>query len=172
MEQTDTLRIAGLVDESIVDGPGFRYAVFTQGCMHNCPGCHNPHTHDPNGGREIAIDEIVDNIKKNPLLDGITLTGGDPFLQAGPCALLAQKVKQLGLTVVTYTGYTLEELLKRPDFMPLLKQTDILIDGPFQIEKRSLDLLYKGSLNQRIIDVPASLKAGKTVEWTEPDFSS
>ncbi len=172
MEQTDTLRIAGLVDESIVDGPGFRYAVFTQGCMHNCPGCHNPHTHDPNGGREIVIDEIVDNIKKNPLLDGITLTGGDPFLQAGPCALLAQKVKQLGLTVVTYTGYTLEELLKRPDFMPLLKQTDILIDGPFQIEKRSLDLLYKGSLNQRIIDVPASLKAGKTVEWTEPDFSS
>ena len=172
MEQTDTLRIAGLVDESIVDGPGFRYAVFIQGCMHNCPGCHNPHTHDPNGGREIVIDEIVDNIKKNPLLDGITLTGGDPFLQAGPCALLAQKVKQLGLTVVTYTGYTLEELLKRPDFMPLLKQTDILIDGPFQIEKRSLDLLYKGSLNQRIIDVPASLKAGKTVEWTEPDFSS
>ena len=172
MEQTDTLRIAGLVDESIVDGPGFRYAVFTQGCMHNCPGCHNPHTHDPNGGREIVIDEIVDNIKKNPLLDGITLTGGDPFLQAGPCALLAQKVKQLGLTVVTYTGYTLEDLLKRPDFMPLLKQTDILIDGPFQIEKRSLDLLYKGSLNQRIIDVPASLKAGKTVEWTEPDFSS
>lgn len=172
MAQTDILRIAGLVDESIVDGPGFRYAVFTQGCTHNCPGCHNPHTHDPNGGREIAIDEIVDNIKKNPLLDGITLTGGDPFLQAGPCALLAQKVKQLGLTVVTYTGYTLEELLKRPDFMPLLKQTDILIDGPFQIEKRSLDLLYKGSLNQRIIDVPASLKAGKTVEWTEPDFSS
>lgn len=172
MAQTDILRIAGLVDESIVDGPGFRYAVFTQGCTHNCPGCHNPHTHDPNGGREIVIDEIVDNIKKNPLLDGITLTGGDPFLQAGPCALLAQKIKQLGLTVVTYTGYTLEELLKRPDFMPLLEQTDILIDGPFQIEKRSLDLLYKGSLNQRIIDVPASLKAGKTVEWTEPDFSS
>ena len=172
MAQTDTLRIAGLVDESIVDGPGFRYAVFTQGCIHNCPGCHNPHTHDPNGGREISIREIVDNIKKNPLLDGITLTGGDPFLQAGPCAVLAEKVKQLGLNVVTYTGYTFEEILERPDDIPLLNQTDILIDGPILIEKRSLDLLYKGSENQRMIDVPASLKAGKAILLKESDFSS
>ncbi|WP_313757340.1 anaerobic ribonucleoside-triphosphate reductase activating protein [Tissierella sp.] len=147
------IRIAGIEEESIVDGPGIRLVVFTQGCSHNCIGCHNPETHSFYGGKLIDIDDIVNMIIQNPLLDGITLSGGEPFEQATECSILAEKVKNMGLNVVTYTGYTFEEILRNDKFRELLLQTDILIDGKFDISKKSMMLQFRGSTNQRIIDV-------------------
>lgn len=154
------IRLAGIVRESIVDGPGIRFVVFTQGCKHNCKGCHNPETHDLNGGYETDTEKILDEIKKNPLLKGVTFSGGDPFLQAYPLSLLAKEVHRLNLDVVVYTGYTYEQLLagsnEHPDWEDLLKETDILIDGPFILEKRDLRLQFRGSSNQRIICIKKS----------------
>lgn len=153
------IRLFGTVNDSIVDGPGLRYSVFTQGCLHHCPGCHNPKSHDLEGGYFEDIDKIVNEIKKNPLLDGVTISGGEPFLQ--PIALigLATKVKQLGLHLMIYSGYTYEEILRLGENeRKLLSLCDVLVDGRFLIEQRSLSLLYKGSANQRVINVQASLK--------------
>ncbi|MBU5257004.1 anaerobic ribonucleoside-triphosphate reductase activating protein [Tissierella praeacuta] len=147
------IRIAGIEEESIVDGPGIRLVVFTQGCNHNCIGCHNPETHSFYGGKLIDIDNIINMIIENPLLDGITLSGGEPFEQAIECSILAKKVRNMGLNVVTYTGYTFEEILRNDNFRELLLQTDILIDGKFDISKKSMMLQFRGSTNQRIIDV-------------------
>jgi len=147
------IRIAGIVEESIVDGPGIRLVVFTQGCNHNCDGCHNPESHSFSGGKLIEIEDILDMIKENPLLDGITFSGGEPFEQAFECSILAKKVKDLGLNVIVYTGYTFEQILKNDQFKELLLQTDTLIDGKFDIEQKSLMLKFRGSKNQRIIDV-------------------
>lgn len=147
------IRVAGIVEESIVDGPGIRLVVFTQGCNHNCIGCHNPESHSFSGGKLIDIEDILDMIKENTLLDGITLSGGEPFEQAKECTILAKKTKELGLDVIVYTGYTFEEILKKDEFKELLLQTDTLIDGKFHIEQKSLMLKFRGSKNQRIIDV-------------------
>lgn len=147
------IRIAAIEEESIVNGPGIRLVVFTQGCNHNCIGCHNPSTHSFQGGNLISIDRIIEMIKENPLLDGITLSGGEPFEQAKACSILAKKVRELGLNVITYTGYTFEEILPKEDFRELLLETDILIDGRFDISKKSLMLEFRGSENQRIIDL-------------------
>lgn len=143
--------------ESIVDGPGIRFVVFAQGCRHNCLGCHNPDTHPFDGGEIINIALIVEQMKKNPLLDGITLSGGEPFEQAEALAELAVEAKKMGLNVMTYTGYTYEHLEanggRRKDWAKLLEATDILVDGRFELEKRSLLLKFRGSENQRIIDM-------------------
>lgn len=147
------IRIAGIEEESIIDGPGIRLVVFTQGCNHNCVGCHNPGTHSFDGGELIDIDKIINMIKENPLLDGITLSGGEPFEQAIECSILAKKVRELGLSVVTYTGYTFEEILRTRKFRDLLLQTDVLIDGKFDLSHKSMTLQFRGSTNQRIIDV-------------------
>ena len=159
------IRIAGTVNDSIVDGPGLRFAVFTQGCIHGCEGCHNPQTHDFSGGVEADTDEIAENFKKNSLLDGITLTGGEPFCQSVPCTFLASAAHENGLNVVTYTGYLFEELLlsSDPGIKNLLFCTDILIDGKFEKSKQSYSLAYKGSSNQRIIDVAESINTGQIV---------
>ena len=164
------IRIAGTVDDSIVDGPGFRYTVFTQGCSHHCPGCHNPETHDFAGGRTVDTDAIVAQMRANPLLDGLTLSGGDPMEQPAPCAELARQAHALGLNVWCYTGYTLEQLLKEadPDRMALLRETDVLVDGPFLLAQRSLELKYCGSRNQRLIDVKKTLAAGISTLWDPP----
>lgn len=165
------IRIAGIVEESVVDGPGIRYVVFTQGCKHNCPGCHNPETHSFNGGEEKSIEEIISEIKENPLLTGVTFSGGEPFEQAEELAKLAVEIKKLGLDILVYSGYTFEKIMRlskqRRGWAHLLQLTDILIDGPFIISKRSLDLKFRGSSNQRIIDVQKSLKEGRVVV-TEP----
>lgn len=147
------IRIAGIEEESIVDGPGIRMVVFTQGCKHNCQGCHNPESHSFTGGYLMDVEEILEDIKANPLLDGLTLSGGDPFEQWEACSELAREVKKLGLNVVTYTGYTFEEILKIDNFKKLLLETDTLIDGKYEIEEKSLLLQFRGSKNQRIIDV-------------------
>lgn len=157
-------RISQLVNDSIVDGPGLRFAVFTQGCTHNCEGCHNPQTHDPAGGYAISAEEVLEKIKKNPLLDGITLTGGEPFLQAQALIPLAKGTKELGLHVMAYSGFTFEELLEKPESAELLQYVDVLVDGPFILSQRSLELYFRGSANQRMIDVPKSLEVGKAVE--------
>ena len=147
------IRIAGIEEESIVDGPGIRMVVFTQGCKHNCPGCHNPESHSFTGGYLKDIDEILEDIKANPLLDGLTLSGGDPFEQWEAASSLAREVRKLGLNVVTYTGYTFEEILKVDNFKELLLETDILIDGKYEEKEKSLLLQFRGSKNQRIIDM-------------------
>ncbi len=161
------LRIAGIVPESVVDGPGFRYTVFTQGCRHNCKGCHNPQTHDFNGGYIVDTDDLFAEMMEDPLIRGMTFSGGDPFEQPAPLAELAEKAHAAGKDIIVYTGYTFEQLLEmaKSDSAAdtLLHQTDILIDGPFVLEQRNLELKFRGSDNQRVIDVPRSLADGRTV---------
>ena len=166
------IQIAGTVNDSIVDGPGLRFAVFTQGCIHHCPGCQNPETHDPNGGHEEDTDALIARMKKNPLLSGLTLSGGDPLEQSAPCLALAKAAHEMGLNVWAYTGYTWEQLLQEndPDRMALLREVDVLVDGPFILEQRSLELNFCGSGNQRLIDVPASLREGRVTLWTPPQW--
>jgi anaerobic ribonucleoside-triphosphate reductase activating protein len=151
------LRIADLIKESIVDGPGFRFVVFVQGCNMACEGCHNPDTHDLNGGYEADVENVLAMIEQNPLLDGVTLTGGEPFLQSLELARLAKACKDMGLNVVTYTGYKWEQLIDDKEALPLLEQTDFLVDGSYESEERSLNLRFRGSPNQRVIDVRRSL---------------
>ena len=166
------IRIYGTVDDSIVDGYGCRYAIFTQGCPHRCPGCHNPESHDFAGGRVVDTQVIIDQFSQNPLLDGVTLSGGDPLCQPEACLLLAQAAHQKRLTVWAYTGYTWEALVKEndPARMALLREVDVLVDGPFILAERSLALQFCGSRNQRLIDVKKSLAAGKIVLWSAPSW--
>lgn len=147
------LNLAGMVSESIVDGPGLRLTVFTQGCRHHCRGCHNPHTWSFRPQQRWSIEAIVALLQANPLLDGLTLSGGDPFEQAGPCTELALAVKALGLNVVTYTGYTIEALLADPERRSLVLASDWLIDGRFEQNLKTLALPFRGSSNQRVIAV-------------------
>ena len=167
----EMIRLAGLVEDSIVDGPGLRLTVFTQGCPHHCPGCHNPQTHDPAGGHDKRIEEIVCKLDDNPLLSGVTLSGGEPFCQPLPCAHVAREAHARGLNVWTYTGYTFEVLLEmsetRPEIRALLAETDVLVDGPFVMALKSLDCPWRGSKNQRLLDAKASLREGRAVAWTE-----
>jgi anaerobic ribonucleoside-triphosphate reductase activating protein len=157
------IRIAGIVPESIVDGPGFRFAVFTQGCFHGCPGCHNPETHDPDGGQEMAVEDLLDAMRKNALLDGLTLSGGEPFLQVDPCLHLAEEARGMGLDVWAYSGYTFEELAADPEMRRLLAACDVVVDGPFVLSERTLEKRFRGSRNQRVIDVKMSLERGEIV---------
>lgn len=157
------IRIAGIINESIVDGWGIRYVVFTQGCPHNCKGCHNPETHDFNGGVIIDTDKLLKDFQEDPLLKGITFSGGEPFAQPKPLAELAEKIHALGKDVTCYTGYIYEDIIssENEDWLKLLDEVDVLIDGRFVLEKKNLKLLFRGSSNQRIIDVKESRKNGE-----------
>lgn len=159
------MKIYGLVQDSIVDGPGFRFSCFVQGCPHRCPGCHNPDSHDPSGGTDMTVDEVILKMLSNPLTDGLTLSGGEPFAQAGDCLTIAKAAHKHGLNVWAYSGWTYDDLLTEgtDDQKALLQELDVLIDGPFVLEQRSLSLIWRGSSNQRIIDVKASLAAGEVV---------
>ena len=150
------VRIAGVIRESIVDGPGIRFVVFAQGCPHHCPGCHNPATHDVKGGTLVLIDTIIAEMQKNPLLDGLTLSGGEPFAQPEGFAELARRAQDLGYHVMAYSGYTYESLVAQKAQRQLLEHTDLLVDGRFEISQKSLLLKFRGSKNQRIIDVRRS----------------
>ena len=156
------MRIANYVQDSIVDGPGFRFTLFVQGCPHHCAGCHNPQTHDFDGGREETVDSILHALLSNPLTDGLTLSGGEPFAQPDDCAKLAEEARKHGLNVWAYSGWTFEELMQdvRPGVRKLLEQCDVLVDGRFVQEEKSLGIKWRGSRNQRLIDVPKSLKSG------------
>lgn len=164
-----SIKIAGVVNDSIVDGEGFRFAIFTQGCMHNCPGCHNPQTHDLNGGYTADTDELFAQICENPLLSGVTFSGGEPFLQPAPLAELGAKIHQHNLNITVFTGYTLEQLVNMhdSDVDALLAQTDVLIDGPFIQSLRDISLVFRGSSNQRIIDMNKWRETGEitTIEY-------
>ncbi|HIW57667.1 MAG TPA: anaerobic ribonucleoside-triphosphate reductase activating protein [Firmicutes bacterium] len=156
-ELSEEIRIAGVVKESIVDGPGIRYVVFVQGCPHGCEGCHNPATHDFSGGYDVPLSKIFEDFKKNPLLSGVTFSGGEPFCKADKLLKLGRMIKSLGKSIVIYSGYTFEELLKNAEenenIINLLKISDILIDGRFELKLKSLSLRFRGSSNQRVIDL-------------------
>ena len=164
------MRIAGFVEESIVDGPGFRIVIFFQGCAHHCYGCHNPETWDFEGGKEVSFDLIKKIIDDNPYADGITLSGGDPLYQIDASTEIAEYAKSKGLDVILYTGFLFEEVLEMTKanqrLKDLLNNVDTLIDGPFILEQRHLSLKFRGSSNQRIIDVKKSLMQNKIVENT------
>ena len=163
------MRVAGIIHDSITDGPGLRYVVFTQGCKIRCEGCHNPDTWDHDGGTEKAVEEIAGDMLSNPLIDGLTISGGEPFEQAADCASLAAAAIKNGLDVWVFTGKTFEELYieagSNTDTCKLLSLTNILVDGRFIITRRTLSQKWCGSTNQRIIDVPKSLKTGKGELW-------
>ena len=162
------MRVAGLVQDSIVDGPGLRFAVFVQGCDKDCEGCHNQEAIDPSGGVYLSVSEIIAEMQSNPLTDGLTLTGGEPFLQAGECAELAAFARNKGMNVWTYSGFTFEELLDiaktNPAVSELLEFSHVLVDGRFVLAQRSLSIKWRGSRNQRVIDLPKSLALGEAVE--------
>jgi len=159
------IRIAGLVPESFVDGDGIRLAVFMQGCLRRCEGCHNPDTHALDGGRLVDTAEIVAAMKRNPLLNGITLTGGEPLLQIDAAEELARAAKNFGLNVWLYTGYKFEDLPPNAD--ALLANVDVMVDGAFVVALRDLNLQFRGSSNQRIIDVKKSRAQKKIVPWSD-----
>jgi len=158
------IRLAGdLQPDSIVDGPGIRTVIWTQGCSHNCPGCHNPMTHDFSGGFLVDIEEIKEELKNLEGQDGITLSGGDPLFQKKACLEICKYAKEIGLNVWCFTGFLFENLIKDKETLELLNYIDVLVDGKFIMAQKSLNLYYKGSRNQRIIDVKKSLKKNEVV---------
>ena len=164
------MRLAGIQTDSIVDGPGVRLSVYVQGCSHRCNGCHNPETHDSRGGRVITISQLVGLIDASKGIDGVTISGGEPFEQAAAAAVLASEIIKRGLNLVIYSGYTFEELLEssstNQDIRNLLAAGLMLVDGPFILAEQDFSLAYRGSRNQRLIDLPRSLAAGRAVEWS------
>ena len=166
------LDLSGIVSDSIVDGPGIRVTVFCQGCPHHCPGCHNPETWAFGCGTPMEEERILEIVQSNRLCRGVTFSGGEPFAQAEGFAKLAKLLKDRGYEVASYSGYTFEQLLEGTDAQKeLLRSIDVLIDGPFLREEKSLELIFRGSRNQRILDVPKSLASGRAVpmppgRWT------
>jgi len=154
------LRIAGIIEESIVDGPGLRFVLFLQGCPIHCPGCQNPQTWDPDGGTMVSSAEILEKICADPIVHGVTFSGGEPFEQAAALLPLAGELKRRGYHLMAFSGHTLQQLLRREDCLKLLELLDLLVDGPFIEEQRSLDLRFRGSRNQRILNIPACRAAG------------
>lgn len=163
------IRIASdITFDSIVDGPGLRAVVWSQGCKHNCIGCHNPQTHSLNGGKVVDTEDIINKIKSKKLQSGVTLSGGEPFLQADAMAEIAVAVKDMGLNVWSFTGFVFEDLINKKNKnyfsnLRLLRNIDVLVDGKFEKDKKDISLKFRGSSNQRIIDVQKSLKSGKVV---------
>ncbi|MBU5454689.1 anaerobic ribonucleoside-triphosphate reductase activating protein [Caproiciproducens sp. MSJ-32] len=162
-----TIRLSGIAYESLVNGPGIRRVFFSQGCKHNCKGCFNPDTHDFNGGEEKDMDELVKDTLSNPMIKGVTFSGGDPFERAEEFSYMAKRFKENNLNIWCYTGYTFEEILenkdKRKGFKELLDNIDVLVDGRFVIEEKANNIKYRGSKNQRIIDVQKSLTENRIV---------
>lgn len=163
------IRLAGeLTTESIVDGEGIRTVIWTQGCRHNCPSCHNPSTHDFDGGFLRDVEDLCEEIKNIPFQDGITLSGGDPLEQIDACLEIAKFCHSIDLNVWCYTGYTMEALLKRckkeSNLKELLENIDVLVDSPFILELKSYNVPFRGSSNQRIIDCKKSIKENKVCE--------
>ncbi|MDF2613678.1 MAG: ribonucleoside-triphosphate reductase activating protein [Clostridia bacterium] len=168
---TDKILLAGILSESLVNGEGLRFVLFSQICKHNCSGCFNPETHSEAGGEWFDLSEIIKQIKTNPIINGVTFSGGDPFEQADKFAYIAKSIRSKNFTVWCYTGYTYEYIMQNKHIQKgwddLLNNIDILIDGPFQEEHYNPNLKYRGSSNQRMINVPSSLAQNKmiTVEF-------
>ena len=166
-----SIRLYGTVSESIVDGPGIRFVIFVQGCPHHCPGCHHPQSHDPEGGTLTDTAALWEKILAHPHIDGITFSGGEPFTHAAALAEIGRAAREKGLNVMTYSGYTYERLLAMADSDPgiksLLTVTNYLVDGPFVLAERDLTLKYRGSRNQRILDVTCYPNSAEAVvmDW-------
>ncbi|ASW42041.1 anaerobic ribonucleoside-triphosphate reductase activating protein [Clostridium isatidis] len=162
-----TIRLSGIAYESLVNGPGIRRVFFSQGCKHNCKGCFNPDTHDFNAGEEKDMEELIKDTLSNPIIKGVTFSGGDPFERAVEFSYMAKSFKEKNLNIWCYTGYTFEEILenidKRKGFKELLNSIDVLVDGRFIEEEKANNIKYRGSKNQRIIDVQKSLKENRIV---------
>lgn len=152
------IRLSGIAYESLVNGPGMRRVFFSQGCKHNCRGCFNKETHDFNAGEDKDMDELIEDTLKNPFIKGVTFSGGDPFERAKEFTYMAKKFKAAGLNIWSYTGYKFEEIIKNEERLELLRNIDVLVDGKFEEDKKEENLKFKGSINQRIIDVNESLK--------------
>lgn len=155
---------SGLTKDSIVDGDGLRTVIWTQGCKHNCKGCHNKRAQDFNGGFLVSVEDIKKDLNRLKIQRGITFSGGEPFEQPKECADIARFAKSLGLDIWSYTGYLIEDLLNDREKIEFLKEVDVLVDGPFKIGQKVLTLKFRGSSNQRIIDVKKTLETGKVVE--------
>ncbi len=168
---SDKIRVANYINDSITDGPGLRFTLFVQGCTHCCKGCHNPSTWDLNAGTLMTPEEIFEQFKDNILLSGVTFSGGEPFLQAKQLIPLAKMIKDSGLELAIYSGFTFEEIINDPEKKELLSYAQTLIDGRFELENRSLCLKFKGSTNQRIIDAQASLFKGEVILETGERWS-
>lgn len=166
---------ADLQTDSIVDGPGLRAVIWTQGCSHNCMGCQNPHTHDFKGGGQVPIDMVKEAIDELEYHTGITFSGGDPMFQPVACNELAIYAKSKGYNIWVYTGFTFEELIKmslnNPIYREFLENIDVLVDGRFILEQRNLSLLFRGSKNQRLIDVKKTLEKGEVVLLNEYEYN-
>ena len=154
---------ADIQPDSILDGSGIRTVIWFQGCLHNCKGCQNPETHDMNGGIVVDVDELKIKLKNLKYQSGITLSGGDPFFQPEAALEIAKFAKSVGLNVWAYTGFTYEALLSDKSRLDLLKNVDVLVDGKFMMDKKSWNCTFRGSTNQRLIDVKKSLEAGGVV---------
>ena len=154
---------ADLQCDSIVDCEGIRTVIWTQGCPHNCKGCHNPSTHDFSSGYLVDVEDVIEELKQLKNQDGITLSGGDPVCQSEACTEICKAAHELGLNVWCYTGFTFEQMLLNPKHRELLNHIDVLVDGKFILEQKSLDIYFRGSRNQRIIDVPLSLERQQVV---------
>lgn len=158
------IRLASFISDSIVDGEGIRSVIFTQGCPHNCPGCHNQKAIPFEGGSLLDVDDVIKEVLHKDL-GRITFSGGEPFVQAEALYYIAKELKSNGYNIWSYSGYTFEALLRHRDpfVQALLGQLDVLVDGRFLLNKKNLAALFRGSTNQRIIDVPASLKCGQPI---------
>ena len=176
MEQnSEYIRLAAdLSTDSIVDGPGLRAVLWTQGCAHHCKGCQNAQTWDFNGGGLVPIKMVLDAIDELEYQDGITFSGGDPMFQPEACNKIAEYCKNKGLNIWVYTGFTFEELMlmakRKPIYLEFLKKIDVLVDGRFILEERDLSLLFRGSRNQRLIDIPKTLTSGNIVLFDETKY--
>lgn len=181
IDLSQTIKVAGMVNDSITDGPGLRFTLFLQGCKMKCLGCHNPDSIDIDGGELYIIKDILNKIQNNPILTGVTFSGGEPLLQAKALFSLATAIKSLGLDLAVYTGYKFEDLLNstagiyeytdKHDVIQLLELADTMVDGPFIIEKKSLNLPFRGSTNQRILDVRESLKQTQAIKKKDPTWT-
>lgn len=154
---------AEITTDSVVDGPGLRTVIWCQGCIHNCPECHNPATHSPSGGFEKDADRLIEEILAVELQSGVTFSGGEPMLQSESCAYIARALKEKGINIWCYTGFTFEELLEKPEALEFLHYIDVLVDGRFDPALKSYDLVFRGSANQRMIAVPESLQLNQVV---------
>lgn len=162
------IQVLDIIEDTMVDGPGFRTSIYCAGCHHECPGCHNPQSWNPGGGHPMTTDEVMKIIVADPYAN-VTFSGGDPLYQAEGFTELARAIRsQTQKTIWCYTGFTFETIVKIPRYRQLLDEIDVLVDGPFVKSLRDEDLLFRGSSNQRLIDVPASLVKGEVVEF-HPD---
>ena len=156
------MKVLNIAEGTCVDGPNLRTSIYFAGCTHACPGCHNPQSHDPMGGNELSEDEIMTVIAYNE--QPVTFSGGDPLFQAADLASLAARIKhELGYNIWCYTGYTWEYIVDHPHLMEVMRYIDVLVDGPFVMAQRDLSLVFRGSANQRLIDVPATIASGSIV---------